>query len=67
MALQIDFQYDLFEPKPSEFELLKLEVEKIKLSSDKVRKGAYSAIGELKKRVFELEERLQIIERHICR
>ena len=40
--------------------------EKIK-TLDKVRKGTYAEINGLKKRMLELEERLAIIERNICK
>ncbi len=67
MALQIDFQYDFFEKRPSEIDLQNIVIEKIQNSCDKVRRGTYSEINRLKKRVLELEERLAIIERNICK
>ncbi len=67
MALHIDFQYDLFEEKPNELDLVKIEIGRIKESGDKVRKGTYAEINRLKKMCLELEERLEIIERNICK
>lgn len=67
MALQIDFQYDLFDIRPTEIDLQNLVIEKIQISCEKVRKGTYSEIGRLKNRCLELEERLKIIERNICK
>jgi dynactin complex subunit len=61
-------QYDLFKTKEeSEMDALRLEMAKCKLSCDKVRKKLFSENGALKKEVKELSERLEIIERNICR
>jgi len=60
-------QYDLFKEKPTELEVCQIEIDRISKSSDKVRKGTYASINELKKRCVELEDRLMIIERNICR
>lgn len=65
--MNIVYQYDLFETKPTELELVKIEIDRVKESSNKVRKGTYCEINKLKNRVLELEERLAIIERNICR
>jgi hypothetical protein len=70
-------QYDLFAPKPTEVEVCQIEIAAVKKSSDKVRRGTYASIGELKKRCYELEGevkknrseleyRLEILERNIC-
>ena len=59
-------QFDLFEERPSEIDLLRADIVAIKNSSDKVRKGAYANINELKKRCLDLEMRLEILECHIC-
>lgn len=42
-------------------------VEAIKISSDKVRRGTYARLNEQGKKVLELEERLCIIEKYICK
>jgi hypothetical protein len=60
-------QYDFFKPKPTETELLKLDIEAVGESANKVRKGTYAAIGDLKKRMLDLETRMQILEAHLCR
>ena len=63
-------QYDLFEKK-SEYEYFKDEVQAVVdaaiASSHKVRKGLYAENGALKKKVVDLESRLEIIERNICK
>lgn len=64
----IPIQYDFFSTEEeSEFHALEKSIEDIKKSTERVRKGTYAEIGALKKRVLELEERLQIIERNICK
>jgi hypothetical protein len=60
-------QFDLFEEKPSELELLRKDIAAVGESATKVRKGTYAAIGELKTRVLSLEERLELLERNICK
>jgi hypothetical protein len=42
-------------------------VDEIRISTTKVRKGTYSAIGELKKRVIELEETLKLVVDGLCK
>jgi hypothetical protein len=59
-------QYDFFKTKPTEVEVCKLEIEAVKVSGDKVRRGTYANINELKKRCYELESRLECIEKIIC-
>jgi hypothetical protein len=61
--LQFDFWQSVTE---TEVERLIRMTEEIKLSTNKVRKGLYAENGALKKRVTELESRLEILERHIC-
>jgi len=51
----------------SEIQALRKEVQAIGASSTKVRKGTYAKIGELNKIVIDLQERLAIIERNICK
>lgn len=60
-------QYDLFKEKPSEIEICKIEVEEIRKSCDKVRKGIYAKHGELAKMFLDLNMRLDNIERHLCK
>lgn len=67
-----DFQRDLFESPREEYLRMRLEaieakMEAVKVSADKVRRGAYANINELRKQVSELSVRLEAIERGICR
>lgn len=63
----IPIQLDLFKTEEEcEIEALRHAIERIRMSSEKVRKGTYCEINGLKKRVLELEERQNIIERNIC-
>jgi hypothetical protein len=59
-------QYDLFKPIPNEHEVQDIKIAAIKESSDKVRKKLFCENGELKKKIYYLEERMQIIERALC-
>ena len=59
-------QLDFFEKK-SDLEVLREELRKVKESNDKVRKGMFARHGELAKMYIELHNRLEILERNICR
>ncbi len=63
-------QYDLFEKK-TDYEYFKEEmktlVEGAIASHHKVRKSLYARDGAQDKRIAELEIRLEIIERHLCK
>lgn len=63
-------QYDLFEKK-TDYEYfkdeMKLLVEGAIASHNKVRKSLYARDGAQDKRLVELEARLEIIERHLCK
>lgn len=66
------FQMDLFETPHEAFMRERLErVEKIafksKESGDRVRRGTYASINELRKSVEDVSARLEHIERAICR
>jgi hypothetical protein len=62
------YQLDMFmSDEESEIQALRKEVQAIGVSSTKVRKGTYAKIGELNKIVIDLQERLAIIERNICK
>ncbi len=64
----IPIQLDLFKTaEECEIEALYRAVEKVRVSSDKVRRGTYAEINALRKRIVELEERQAIIERNICK
>lgn len=61
-------QFDFFKSEEeSELEALGKRVEAIGVSSNKVRKSLYARNNELEKRCLELETRLEIIEKNICR
>lgn len=62
MALQLDF----LEDDKSDLDYLRDEVEEIRESTNKVRKGLFVRNAELTKKCLELQQRLEIIERHIC-
>lgn len=61
-------QYDFFKTEEeSELEALRKRVEEIDASSHRVRKGIYARHGELFKIINDLEDRLKIIERNLCK
>lgn len=67
MSSSLAVQYDFFESQQeSEIVALRKELAAVKLSSDKVRKAMFSRNGELTKRMLELEDRLNHIERGLC-
>ncbi len=59
-------QFDIFEPKPTEIDFLRADLKLAVESSHKVRKGTYASINELKKRVVDLESKVEVMERYIC-
>ncbi len=64
------FQYQLDFFKSDEdckIEALCNTIEAVKTSSDKVRRGTYASIGEVKKECLDLKSRLEILERNICK
>jgi hypothetical protein len=63
MAIQLNF----FEENKSEVDYLKEEIYEVRESNDKVRKSLFARHAELAKKYLELHERMQIIERNICR
>ncbi len=67
-ALQIPIQFDLFKSKEeSEIDCLRLACDAAIESHNKVRKKLFAENGKLTKRMNELEERLDILERNICK
>jgi len=60
-------QYDLFERKPTELEELRIEIASVKKSADKVRRGTYASINELRKENFELRNMVELLVRNICK
>lgn len=64
----IQVQFDLFkEDKESEFEELEKVILEVKKSSDKVRRGMFAKHGELVKMFLDIDERLKVIEKNICK
>lgn len=59
-------QFDLFEPIPTEVEMCKLDIVAVRQSTDKVRRKLFAENSELKRKCYELEYRLEILERSIC-
>lgn len=47
--------------------IMKDEIRKVRESSDKVRKSLFAKNGEITKQVYDISERLEILERFICR
>lgn len=46
--------------------VLRMEMEKLKSSNDRMRKALFAKHGELAKNYNELNERINILERNIC-
>ena len=61
------YQLDFLEEEKSEIEILKNEIVVVRDSNEKVRKSMFARHAELAKKHMELHERMQIIERNICR
>lgn len=65
--MTIVYQLDMFEPPPTEVDILRAELIKVKESSDKVRRSLFARHGALQKKYDELNERMSIIEKNICK
>lgn len=63
MGIQLDF----FQRDAEDVELLKIKIDEARASSDKVRKGLFARHNELAKMYIELSERVEVMERNICR
>lgn len=63
-AIQLNF---LMTEEECEMAALRKDVENLRKSSDKVRKGTYALINELNKECIDLKIRLEIIEKNICK
>ena len=59
------YQYEFF--KAAEFKMLEEELDKVSKSADKVRRGTYANINELRKMIVEMKEDVDIIKRHLCK
>ena len=60
-VIQLDFFHD------DEMSALKADFKEVKDSCDRVRKKQFAEIGKLTKVVNDLVERLEILERNICK
>jgi len=68
MSTVLAVQFDLFDtPAESELQELRRLTKDAQDTSVKVRKALFARHGEMQKRIAELEERLEIIERNICK
>ena len=62
MAIQLTF-FD----EHTEERILELEMKKLAASQDKLRKALFARHGELAKKYVEMHNRLEILERNICK
>lgn len=63
-----ELQYDFFlSEEESEVERLIKQMTALKFSTERVRKALFARNNELDKQVTELQERLALLERFICR
>ena len=61
------YQLDLFKPpEESRLDALEKSFALVKESCDKVRKGQYAKLGDMRKLLFEIEARLSVMEKNIC-
>lgn len=60
-------QLDFFLEEKSELDYIRDDVKVAKERSEKVRKSLFARHAELSRKYVELHDRLQIIERNICR
>ena len=63
-ALQLDFFYT---EEESELEALRKKVEQLEASQGKVRRALFARHGELIKGQIDLNDRLGILEKNICK
>lgn len=60
-------QFDMFLPRPEEIDYVKSDVKEIRDALDRQRKSQFAKIGEIKKMQLEIIERLDLLERNICK
>lgn len=63
----MSIQLDLFLPQKTIVDCIQEDLKTVKTSNDKVRKSMFASHNELKKKYIDLNERMEIIERNICR
>ena len=64
IAIQLDF---LKTPQQCFEERIASDLDKVRKSGDAVRKGTYARLNEQKKEIDDLKNRLEILERFICK
>lgn len=63
----MSFQLELFRsPEECEMSDMRFQIDKIRASSDKVRKKLFAENGKHIKDIEDLKQRLEIIERGLC-
>ncbi len=66
--MSVVVQYDFWKSQEeSEMDALRHEMAAVKASSEKVRRALFARNGELTKRMLDLEYRLEVLERNICK
>ena len=64
----IAIQLDLFKTKEEcEFDAMRQSIQEMKKSQERVRKKLFAENGQQKKIILDLSERMEIIERNICK
>ena len=63
-AIQLDF---FKSEQEAELDSIRIRLEQVRQSSERVRKGAYARINELTQASIDLRARLEILERNICK
>lgn len=57
----------IFDDQESDLQSIRNEIEEIRQILHRVRKGTYASIGEIKKLSLNYDDRLNIIEKNICK
>jgi hypothetical protein len=60
-------QLDFFEESLTEIEKMEMVINDLKKSQDKMRRALFARHGELAKQYCEIHNRLEILERYICK
>jgi hypothetical protein len=60
-------QFDLFLPIPDELDFVKADLKEAVELIHRVRKGQFAKLGDLTKMYLEVVERLDTLERNICK
>lgn len=63
----MSIQLDLFLQEKTVVDCIQEDLKTVKTTTDKVRKSMFASHAELKKKYIDLNERMNIIERNICR